>query len=93
MERLQIPRLRRSSGKQRGRDVRGLAEQLGPGCQEGQGGRPRLLWSERLWGIVSAGRGGGEVVFSGLVSQREKRFPNTGTSEKVSSWDVETSRR
>lgn len=53
----------------------GLAGHQGCGCQEGRGRRLRRLWGERLWGIASTGRGGGEVFLSGVFSHREKRFP------------------
>ena len=44
-------------------------------------GASRRLWGEHSWGISSTRHGGGEVVLSGVVSQREKRFPKTGNSE------------
>ena len=72
-----IPHLRRSSHMERRRDAtRPRGKRDGVGAS--------------FLGHLSTGRGGGEVVLSGVVSQREKRFLQTGISENGNPGSAET---
>lgn len=85
MERLHlIPHLRRSSHRKRRRDA------TRPSGQEGRDGRLKTALGRAFMGHLSTGRGGGEVVLSGVVSQREKRFLETGISENGNPGSAET---